>query len=192
MGGRDTTGGTGGSEAGTGGSEAGTGGTGGGEAGTGGVAGESPCECGEKSSDLEPTMVCTFPLELFCLEDDPFECATTLSEAHSHVEARCTPFQEEGGMLSNCADGTTELRWFEFGGDHQLVFDQNGVLVGRAFYGNSNHDFYENVCHGSGVLPDFMDYRAGVPPTWMCGPGCEICGDENACGQGGQPGGGGT
>ena len=185
VGGRDATGGTGGAEVGTGGAEAGTGGA---EAGTGGVAGEGPCECSRSGSVIEPEISCTLPLELFCLDDDPFGCRTTLSEAFSLVEGRCNQFMEEYGTRSDCADGTTELYWLEplRESDHRLVFDENGVLIGRYYWGAAYSDLYTNVCRGSDH-EDFLEYQAGVVPTGTCAPACDICAwGDDVCGQGGQ------
>jgi hypothetical protein len=180
VGGRDAMGGTGGAD----------GGTGGAEAGTGGVAGESPCECSGNGDVFDPQVTCTLPLELFCLDDDPFDCAITLSDAFARVRGRCNRFMEEFGMRSDCQDGTTELHWFESTRDseHRLVFDESGTLIGRYFSGGAHHDFDTNVCRVTDVY-DFMEYQAGVVRILPCEPGCEICpGSANTCGQGGQAG----
>jgi hypothetical protein len=185
-------------ESGVGGAPAGSGGTGtgGSEAGAAGIgtAGASPCECEGDPNVPDPEVHCTLPLELFCLDDDPLGCATTLSEALSGLDAQCFP-SERYGTLSECADDTTELIWNEplEESTHRLVFDENGRLIGRHHFGSAYSGLHSNVCLETGYF-DFFEYEAGVLPTRTCETTCDICPTDGAggaslvCGQGGQGG----
>jgi hypothetical protein len=175
----DGSGGSSAGESGAGGAPVGGGGTatGGSDAGAAGsgTGGASACECEGDPDVPDPEVSCTLPLQLFCLEDDPLDCATTLSDALSDLGQHCDPGYE-GGALSQCPDGTTELTWVESGLDssHRLVFDTDERLIGRYFFGAAYSRLHSNVCLERGDF-DFYEYEAGFLPDRTCEQTCDIC-----------------
>ena len=170
-GGSNATGGAGGGEGGA----AGDGAAGNdGAAGDGG-GGESVCECSGDPNVPDPEVHCVVPLELFCPEDDPVGCATTLFEAASNLLGECFP-GERYGTRADCGDGTIELEWIESELDsgHRLVFDELGMLVGRYFYGAAYGSVHSLTCGESGSF-DLFEYEAGELPTRECEPTCSLC-----------------